>query len=81
MPAVEQYGVEPIPAELRTAGWRELFAVDRTKIRGGLWDYLKENKDYPYYLIRDRFAGAGQIDRVEGNTVYLNVPEENTIEV
>jgi hypothetical protein len=32
-------------------------------------------------LARDRFAGAGQIDRVEGNTVYLNVPEENTIEV
>lgn len=38
--------------------WRELFDVGRTKIRGGLWDYLKENKDYPYYLIRDRFAGA-----------------------
>jgi glycine/D-amino acid oxidase-like deaminating enzyme/Rieske Fe-S protein len=38
--------------------WAELFNVGRTKIRGGLWDYLKENKDYPYYLIRDRFAGA-----------------------
>jgi Rieske Fe-S protein len=24
----------------------------------GLWDYIAENKDYPYYLIRDRFAGA-----------------------
>jgi Rieske Fe-S protein len=21
-------------------------------------DYIRENKDYPYYLIRDRFAGA-----------------------
>jgi NCS1 nucleoside transporter family len=30
VPAVEQYGVEPIPAELRTAGWRELFAVNFT---------------------------------------------------
>ena len=38
--------------------WRELFDVGRTKIRGGLYDYLAENKDYPYYLIRDRFAGA-----------------------
>ena len=38
--------------------WRELFDTGRTKIRGGLWDYLRENKDYPYYLIRDRFAGA-----------------------
>jgi glycine/D-amino acid oxidase-like deaminating enzyme/nitrite reductase/ring-hydroxylating ferredoxin subunit len=37
--------------------WAELFDTGRTKIVGGLWDYLKENKDYPYYLIRDRFAG------------------------
>jgi Rieske Fe-S protein len=28
------------------------------KIRGALWDYVTENKDYPYYLIRDRFAGS-----------------------
>ena len=27
MPAVEEYGVEPIPAELRTVGWRDLFAL------------------------------------------------------
>jgi Rieske Fe-S protein len=38
--------------------WSELFDPDRKKIRGGLWDYLRENKDYPYYLIRDRVAGA-----------------------
>ena len=37
--------------------WAGLFDPDRTKIKGGLWDYVKENKDYPYYLIRDRFAG------------------------
>jgi Rieske Fe-S protein len=42
----------------RANPWRELFDVGRTKIRGGLWDYLTENKDYPYYLVRDRFAGA-----------------------
>jgi len=39
--------------------WAELFDAGRTKIKGGLWDYIKENKDYPYYLIRDRFAGTG----------------------
>jgi Rieske Fe-S protein len=39
--------------------WAGLFDPGRTKIGGGLWDYLKENKDYPYYLIRDRFAGTG----------------------
>lgn len=27
MPAVEEYGVEPVPAELRTVGWRDLFAI------------------------------------------------------
>ena len=30
MPAVEEYGVEPIPAELRTVGWRDLFAITFT---------------------------------------------------
>jgi Rieske Fe-S protein len=39
--------------------WVELFDPGRTMIKGGLWDYIKENKDYPYYLIRDRFAGKG----------------------
>jgi glycine/D-amino acid oxidase-like deaminating enzyme/nitrite reductase/ring-hydroxylating ferredoxin subunit len=38
--------------------WADLFAPDRKAVRHGLWDYLKENVDYPYYLIRDRFAGA-----------------------
>src|SRR4030095_5696882 len=37
--------------------WAELFNTGRTKVTEGLWDYLKENKDYPYYLIRDKFAG------------------------
>ncbi|HEX5991956.1 MAG TPA: hypothetical protein VFY70_05260 [Thermomicrobiales bacterium] len=30
-------------------------------------------------LADDRFAGAGQIARVENNTVYLSVPEANLI--
>ena len=38
--------------------WSDLFDVDRKKIRGGLWDYVRENKDYPYYLVRDRVAGT-----------------------
>src|SRR5919199_2945858 len=28
--AVEEFGVEPIPAELRTVGWRDLFAINFT---------------------------------------------------
>ena len=37
--------------------WNDLFAVDRKKIKGATWNYLRENKDYPYYMIKDRVAG------------------------
>jgi NCS1 family nucleobase:cation symporter-1 len=30
VPAVEEYGVEPIPEELRTVGWHDLFAITFT---------------------------------------------------
>ena len=30
MPGVERYGVEPVPAEERTVGWRDLFAINFT---------------------------------------------------
>ena len=36
----------------------ELFDPGRKALTRGGWDYVKENVDYPYYLIRDRFAGA-----------------------
>lgn len=38
--------------------WQELFDPGRKKLRGGTWSYLKENKDYPYYLVRDWLGGA-----------------------
>ena len=38
--------------------WAELFDPSRKAIGQSTWDYLQENADYPYYLIRDRFAGA-----------------------
>ena len=38
--------------------WAELFDANRTAIGRGMWDYIKENADYPYYLMRSRFAGA-----------------------
>jgi Rieske Fe-S protein len=57
--------------------WQELFDVGRTKVLGGAWDYLKENVDYPYYIIRDRFAGAEgrslrAVHRGEGRILSLN---------
>ena len=38
--------------------WAELFDPGRKAVTRGLWEYVKENVDYPYYMIRDRFAGA-----------------------
>jgi glycine/D-amino acid oxidase-like deaminating enzyme/nitrite reductase/ring-hydroxylating ferredoxin subunit len=38
--------------------WRDLFHPERKTLRGGAWDYIRENKDYAYYLARDRVAGA-----------------------
>ena len=56
--------------------WSDLFAPDRKKVRGGTWDYLRENKDYPYYLIQDRFrAPEGKslraVKRGEGKILML----------
>ena len=42
----------------RSNPWTELFDPNRKALTRGLWDYVKENVDYPYYLIRDRFVGA-----------------------
>jgi glycine/D-amino acid oxidase-like deaminating enzyme/nitrite reductase/ring-hydroxylating ferredoxin subunit len=38
--------------------WSELFDPGRKNVQGGAWTYLKENKDYPYYLVRDWVGGA-----------------------
>ena len=61
----------------RTNPWTELFDPGRKAIKHGLWDYLKENADYPYYLIRDRFAGAEgrslrAVKRGEGKVLERN---------
>ncbi len=53
--------------------WQDLFDVSRKKIKGGTWDYLKENIDYPYYYLRDRLASA------EGNSVDSLKPGEGKI--
>ena len=43
-------------ATKRKNPWSDLFAVDRKKIKGATWNYLRENKDYPCYMIKDRIA-------------------------
>ena len=60
----------------RQSPWAELFAPSRKAIGHSSWDYLKENADYPYYLIRDRLVGADarslrSIKRGEGRIIEL----------
>ena len=60
----------------RANPWSALFDPSR-KTLGGLWDYIKENKDYPYYLVRDRFAGTEgkslrSVPRGSGKVLDLN---------
>ncbi|HUE17745.1 MAG TPA: FAD-dependent oxidoreductase [Planctomycetaceae bacterium] len=61
--------------------WQELFDVNRKKLRGGAWRLIKENLDFPYYLLHDRLTsakakstrtvkrGAGQVLTIDGERV------------
>ena len=40
--------------------WADLFDPGRKAIRRGLWDYIKENADYPYYMARGTFEGKNR---------------------
>jgi glycine/D-amino acid oxidase-like deaminating enzyme/nitrite reductase/ring-hydroxylating ferredoxin subunit len=62
--------------------WRDIFDPHRTNIRRGGWDYLKENTDYAYYLLRDRIArhatslrqvrpGQGKVLNLDGRRVAV----------
>ncbi len=60
----------------RANPWAALFDPSRKSL-GGLWDYVKENKDYPYYMVRDRFAGTEgkslrSVPRGSGKVLELN---------
>lgn len=61
----------------RSNPWAELFDPGRKALTRGLWDYVKENVDYPYYMIRDRFAGAEgkslrAVQRGQGKVIERN---------
>ncbi|HWA28742.1 MAG TPA: FAD-dependent oxidoreductase [Lacunisphaera sp.] len=40
----------------RPNAWQDLFDPCRKVFHGGTWDYLKQNKDYPYHFVHDRLA-------------------------
>ncbi len=57
--------------------WSELFSVERKKLRGGILDYMRENIDYPYYLVRQCItpAPSGSTDELapgEGGIISLS---------
>jgi glycine/D-amino acid oxidase-like deaminating enzyme/nitrite reductase/ring-hydroxylating ferredoxin subunit len=71
--------------------WVGLFDPGRRKFLGAAWDYVKENKDYPYYLIRDRFGategrsiravrrGEGRVLDLDGQQVAVSRDDKGTI--
>ncbi len=75
----------------RANPWADLFSPDRKALGRSLWEYVKENADYPYYLARDRFAGVegrslrdvrrgqGKIIDHEGQTVAAYRDEDGVI--
>lgn len=55
----------------RTNPWKDLFSPDRFRVRAGVWDYITENVDYPYYMakqlvLRHRRDGLGSLAPGEG---------------
>ncbi len=73
--------------------WQELFDVHRKKFRGGTWRYLTENKDYPYFYLRDRWVkpeakslrgvprGEGKIVQLDGERVAAYRDPEGKLHV
>ena len=71
--------------------WQKLFAVSRKKIRGGTWDFIKENLDYPYFLVRDRMQapegkspravkrGEGAVIEIGGQRVACSRDERGNV--
>jgi len=57
--------------------WTELMRVDRKPFHGGVWSYLRENIDYPRYLLGDRLARVAtrslqEVPAGEGRIVELD---------
>jgi glycine/D-amino acid oxidase-like deaminating enzyme/nitrite reductase/ring-hydroxylating ferredoxin subunit len=57
--------------------WSSLFDVHRKTLFGGTWNYLKENKDYPYYMLKQSLEKPGAnslraVARGEGKVILLD---------
>ena len=70
--------------------WEDLFSVNRKEL-SSLWNYLKENKDYPYYIATSQLSatagnnvdvlgcGEGKILRVNGTKVAVFRDDHGTL--
>ena len=70
--------------------WIDLFSV-RRKTFGATWDFIKENADFPYYLVKDRLKvledkkpaalarGEGKILKVDGQKLACYRDEHGTL--
>ena len=61
----------------RSNPWRALLDPRRSNVRSSAWDYVRENKDYLYYMVRDhlarRHAGSvGHLQPGQGRVVDLD---------
>jgi glycine/D-amino acid oxidase-like deaminating enzyme/nitrite reductase/ring-hydroxylating ferredoxin subunit len=57
--------------------WKEIFDPHRKSVRAGAWDYIKENTDYAYYMLRDRLfakhaTSLRSVRPGEGKVVHLD---------
>ncbi|MFT3883302.1 MAG: FAD-dependent oxidoreductase [Gemmatales bacterium] len=74
----------------RSNPWKDLFDPSRKKL-SAIWNYMKENADFPYYLIKDRLkkseaespdhlaSGQGKILEMEGNRVAAFKDEQGKL--
>ncbi len=74
----------------RTNPWQSLFDPNRKKL-SALWDYVKENSDYPYYMIKDRLKrsesddlstlqyGDGRIVKINGERLAVARTKEGKL--
>jgi Rieske Fe-S protein len=74
-----------------TNPWQDLLSPHRKSLLTGAWHYMKENLDYPYYMLRDRLVrsestfleeivpGEGAVVLVSGRRVAVYRDHEGSL--
>lgn len=76
----------------KTNPWSDLFAVERKKLSAA-WDYLRKNKDYPYYMakallnppeeahLEDIGRGDGRVVRLHGEKCAVHRDQDGNLSI